>query len=376
MKPAFISYVRDDTPVVAVMARALESIGIGVWLDRESIRPGTNWRTSVAKAIRDGACFVACFSENYHRRDATYMNEEISLAIELMKQSSGKGTWFVPVRLTNCKIPPQPVTADSTLADLQAIDLFPDIKEGLERLAACLAPALAPAQYVEALFKKFLTAHLDNKRRYFDHIGAQRLEIIERRWLGLLDPALVEYVSRSFLEQRERARETEHVQTDRFLQPGADGRVIILSVSPSQSVGAFLDSLGEVSADAEDRYASYVTTQRRWMRGLPDWTKRDLVHMIFLEGNEDATFDMLYLLALEAQVAIATHIMSERKKRSAGGPYVLSHEYLYPTCLMSAASFNVLIDRTIREDLQFDRGRGDAQNEPRAKARQRWRFWK
>ena len=60
---------------------------------------------TIRKAIREGAFFIACFSKEYHERDRTFMNEELTVAIEELRQRSDDHIWFIPVQLNECEIP-------------------------------------------------------------------------------------------------------------------------------------------------------------------------------------------------------------------------------------------------------------------------------
>src|ERR1044071_7938897 len=47
----FISYVREDERSVLQLARDLRSFGFDVWLDKDNIAPGTDWRRAIREAI-------------------------------------------------------------------------------------------------------------------------------------------------------------------------------------------------------------------------------------------------------------------------------------------------------------------------------------
>jgi hypothetical protein len=78
----FISYVRQNREVVDRLANELSKRGVIVWLDRNNISPGARWRDAIKKAIESGNFFIACFSKEYNERDKTYMNEELTIAID------------------------------------------------------------------------------------------------------------------------------------------------------------------------------------------------------------------------------------------------------------------------------------------------------
>ena len=99
MQYVFISYMHENTDIVDRLCEELTSRGIKVWLDRDNIKPGTRWKDAIREAIRNGAFFIACFSKEYNKRsqtDKTYMNEELTIAIEELRQRPTDRVWFIP----------------------------------------------------------------------------------------------------------------------------------------------------------------------------------------------------------------------------------------------------------------------------------------
>jgi hypothetical protein len=91
MPHVFVSYVRENSDVVDRLAAELQSRGVVVWLDGNDIDPGTRWRDAIKNAIRSGKFFIACFSRESNECEESYMNEELTLAIdELRKRPSNK----------------------------------------------------------------------------------------------------------------------------------------------------------------------------------------------------------------------------------------------------------------------------------------------
>jgi hypothetical protein len=56
----FVSYVREDAPLVERLCAELKRNRVTVWLDRERIQPGQRWQSAIRRAIEDGAFFLAC----------------------------------------------------------------------------------------------------------------------------------------------------------------------------------------------------------------------------------------------------------------------------------------------------------------------------
>jgi hypothetical protein len=141
MAHVFISYVRADADKVDRLALDLYRHGIDTWVDRD-LRPGQRWKVTIRQAIRQGASFLACFSPEVFLRDRTYMYEEITIAVEVLRETPADRTWFIPVRLDSCEVPEIEVGAGVTLRDFQWVDLYPDWEAGVTTLANSIQRSL------------------------------------------------------------------------------------------------------------------------------------------------------------------------------------------------------------------------------------------
>lgn len=140
MPHVFVSYSRDDQVLVDRLVTELHKAGVNVWIDRERIKPGQRWQNAIKKAIEDGTYFIACFSGNLEKRDSSYVNEELVLAIEELRRRPIDRTWFIPVILTECVIPDRPIGAGETLRDIQWVDLVKDWKRGIRDILKVIKP--------------------------------------------------------------------------------------------------------------------------------------------------------------------------------------------------------------------------------------------
>ena len=148
MKPVFISYVRENKKVVDRLHQKLTSQGIEVWLDRQDLGPGVRWKRKIRKAISDGAFFIACFSKEYHEREKTYMNEELIVAIEELRQLHVDRVWFIPVRLDGREIPDIDIGRGETLEDLNYVNLYEDWEAGIQSIFNVIQPEISSGQEV------------------------------------------------------------------------------------------------------------------------------------------------------------------------------------------------------------------------------------
>lgn len=155
----FISYVREDVEKIDEMAATFKNHGVEVWLDREKILPGARWQAAIRRAIHSGAFFIACFSENYVARDITYMNEELTIAIERLRQTSRKRNWFIPVLLTDCEPPDLSIGGGETVRDLQWVDLQRNWDSGIKDILKVLVRGNHTGHKEESLISDSTLVH-------------------------------------------------------------------------------------------------------------------------------------------------------------------------------------------------------------------------
>ncbi len=134
MRHVFISYCHENKDVVYRLCDTLISNGVTVWVDWDNLQPGIPWRQAIKQAIHQGYFFIACFSKQYSERNKTYMNEELSIAIEKLRQKHNDRVWFIPVKLNECQIPDKNIGEAGTLRDLQYVNLYEDWETGIQQI--------------------------------------------------------------------------------------------------------------------------------------------------------------------------------------------------------------------------------------------------
>ena len=157
----FLSYVREDSVLVEKLTADLTERGIHVWLDRLSIKPGYFWKDAIRQAIIEGDFFIACFSSNYASRDKSYMNEELTVAIEELRKYGPSRPFFIPLLLSECDVPASSIGAGKTLLDLQWVPMYQNWEEGIERIISTINPINSE---LDALLSAFYGP--DNWTRY------------------------------------------------------------------------------------------------------------------------------------------------------------------------------------------------------------------
>jgi len=136
----FISYVRENQEQIDRLCQDLDRNGVKVWLDRKSIKPGARWKDAIREAIRHGDFFIACFSDEYTSKTKSYMNEELTLAIEELRQFASGREWFIPVLLSECEVPARSIGAGESLLDINWVPLYEDWSLGIQKILSVIKP--------------------------------------------------------------------------------------------------------------------------------------------------------------------------------------------------------------------------------------------
>ena len=133
-KHVFISYVTEDKDQAIKLRDTLKANKIKVWMDRYSLQPGVDWEIAIENAIKNGAFFIACFSENYFKKTANFMNEELNIAIEQLRKMQDGKVWFIPVKFSDCKIPHMKIRPGKYLDSKQWVALYENWEDGINRI--------------------------------------------------------------------------------------------------------------------------------------------------------------------------------------------------------------------------------------------------
>jgi hypothetical protein len=95
MSDAFVSYARQDAPVVDKLVDALVAAGIDPWMDRRNLPAGTKWFLELEKALEDAPCILGCWTEN--ARHSENVRDECDFGKEKDK--------LIPIRLEDVRAP-------------------------------------------------------------------------------------------------------------------------------------------------------------------------------------------------------------------------------------------------------------------------------
>ena len=123
MGHVFVSYSRQDRAIVDSIVNQLEEAGLDIWIDREDIQPGRQWRMQIVKAIDTADSFVIHLSP--HAAQSVNVRKELDLA------EDAPDPFVLPVMLENIQIPPE---MRYHLAGTQRIEYYLDPEKKYQEL--------------------------------------------------------------------------------------------------------------------------------------------------------------------------------------------------------------------------------------------------
>ena len=373
---AFISYLHEpeDEEIVKRLAMELRKQGIAVFYDRDSLNPGQPWETSLAKAIRQGMYFIACFSSHYNHRQNNYMEEELSIAIKELKEGRKELGWLIPIRLNDVIVPPLDIGNGQTLQSLQWLDLFGDWNVAIHRLLRVVRPPNSVNPQKEVALHSICNTHIESKISRFASEGLLRITDLEHRWLSLMYPIVWTPTVELMIQLYERAKETNLYQTDLFLDKSEYNRLVAVTVATAIDDGLLLRHLDSANNEKQNYlskfkrllnyfkhsgdtvikqlpdhpYSRFYLRHRKLLHNLSDWINRDFVHWVFCVDKDEIQVDLLYCPSFQFEIDCGTFEMSLRKKKVS----FLPHGIIYPTSLISGSVISQTLDHILQKEAQ------------------------
>jgi hypothetical protein len=124
----FICHAKEDLGAASRLYNDLKShTNLTLWLDKDDLLPGQNWKIEIKKAIKNSRYFIVLFSSISVRKKG-YMQKEVKFALDVFDEFPEGEIFAIPVRLDDCQI------AYEKFKDIERVDMFPDWNEGLQRL--------------------------------------------------------------------------------------------------------------------------------------------------------------------------------------------------------------------------------------------------
>jgi hypothetical protein len=135
-KKIFISYAHEDAEAAKSLFNDLNEFDdinnpyLDLFLDKESLLPGQNWRKIIETELKDSHYFIILLSNNSIEQNR-YVQEELKIAKDLSKERPDSQIYIIPIRLDDCQIP-------ESLQNLHIVDLFPDRKKSFTNVLKAL----------------------------------------------------------------------------------------------------------------------------------------------------------------------------------------------------------------------------------------------
>jgi hypothetical protein len=112
----FLSYPQQEISVAKEIASALRKAGAKVWVDRENIQPGQDWKKAIETALADSDAIVTLLTHN----PGQWLEPELQRALD-------HNVKVIPVLLEGTDVP-------AYLESIQAIDLTLGKERGIKQI--------------------------------------------------------------------------------------------------------------------------------------------------------------------------------------------------------------------------------------------------
>jgi TIR domain len=205
----FISYSRKDTEEARKLYHRLQAAGYPLWFDEQDLLPGQDWELETQKAIRRCDAVVTCLSSKWVN-DRGYVQKELKITLEVLKEMPEGKLFIVPVKLDECEAPfslsklhwirlSEPGGFERLRKALDSATGLPKSTEPASRSASSwrefLEETIAKGGMIysdpwtsgrskkEVVFKKLLKGRLDTG---FDLLAAEKFEDVLKLWQPLV----------------------------------------------------------------------------------------------------------------------------------------------------------------------------------------------
>jgi hypothetical protein len=175
MARIFISYAHQDRAVAERLYRDLKRLRLEPWLDSEDLLPGQNWRSVIAKEIREARFFVALLSSHSISKRG-FVQEELKLALQVLNESPPDEVFIIPVRIEDCR------PRDPRLQELHWVDLMPDYDLGLQGI-------LKTVRGIREEYRGKVVIHVEDEEAYTLALQRELEPVVRYKHVNLLSEA-------------------------------------------------------------------------------------------------------------------------------------------------------------------------------------------
>ncbi|TOG07990.1 hypothetical protein CGJ08_23885 [Vibrio parahaemolyticus] len=102
MASIFLSYPSPDVEMAQSVANKLKERGHSVFLDQESIHPGSHWHKDISRSLKEAEVFIALVTPNSD--ESYYFNVEVAGAIAYLA-AQNENKLILPIVIDRSEIP-------------------------------------------------------------------------------------------------------------------------------------------------------------------------------------------------------------------------------------------------------------------------------
>lgn len=128
----FIHHAEENKSHAKQLRDDLNRAGERVWLDKEDILPGQDWKNAIKQAIQKSRYVITLLSK-LSLEKVGFLQHELKLVRERQMEYPDSKIYIIPARLEDCDL------ASSPLSSLQYVDLFPSWTDGVNRILSAIA---------------------------------------------------------------------------------------------------------------------------------------------------------------------------------------------------------------------------------------------
>lgn len=154
-----------------------------------------------------------------------------------------------------------------------------------ERLLTMLGWDWPPLQMLARQYMDRMLATFGSRRGSF-------LDYAEQRWSGVFEKSLWGRIESESERLHETATASGKVESGWVVEPGREGRVVLVTVAARSDVKSLLQSF------PNGDYCQMYRVERRRFRETVDWDSRDFVHWMFLWDDDNVQLHLLYQFSL------------------------------------------------------------------------------
>jgi hypothetical protein len=110
----FLCHAKEDVAVAERLYEAMLAAGLDAWMDDRNLLAGDKWNRMIEDRVNDSDYFVAVHSHSLASKHFSYVNKEISLALERQRFARTGFRFIIPMLIDDA-----PLIAD--LKDVQAV---------------------------------------------------------------------------------------------------------------------------------------------------------------------------------------------------------------------------------------------------------------